>query len=429
MADSKVKLKTQQITNFTSGEFSPQMAGRVDLEAFASSARKISNFLPEVTGGLKKFYGTRHVAEVDTARQQVLVPFINKYEPMALLIRDGATGLVRSGEYEELSVKIPGGLDISKLRWKQVNDRILFAHPDVQPFSIDFQGIDDSGKYLFTTDFIEFDEVPYFPIGWKGDYSGSLVFESVSGATNTYTATIESGVSVLLSYPEPIADSSFGSRASSEFGPTQTGEVSPAYFELIKVTSSGESVVASGAAGTAERSVSYIKIASTYKPYRVTFFQKVDRELILKTVKTVFPESKTTNGKLEIKDPGAKQISPGDTFYIKLVFPEIVINDVTDKEELINTSERASASGIVFNNTNLIGRKIKIYANSNSVAKPWVANEEIESNAIRYSNGNFYRANMIILTSGKKICGDKQPTHKSGTVSDGKAYWTYFGIT
>ena len=62
MADSNKKV--QPYTSFNAGEYSPELAGRVDLESFGSSSRFMSNMMSQVSGGVKKFYGTTHVAEV-----------------------------------------------------------------------------------------------------------------------------------------------------------------------------------------------------------------------------------------------------------------------------------------------------------------------------------------------------------------------------
>ena len=61
MAASDKKL--QSFYAFNSGEYSKDLAGRTDLESFGSSTRYCSNFLSQISGGLKKFYGTRHITE------------------------------------------------------------------------------------------------------------------------------------------------------------------------------------------------------------------------------------------------------------------------------------------------------------------------------------------------------------------------------
>lgn len=420
LADSKkVKLKTQQITNFNSGEFSPQLAGRVDLEAFAGSARKISNLLPEVTGGLKKFYGTKHVTEIDS-EPVVMVPFINRHEPMALIIRENNIGLVYSDNYEELSIRIPNGLDISKLRWKQINDRILFAHPDVQPFSIDFNGISDSGEYQFLIETLEFDEVPYFPIGWKGDYNGELLLEPVDDTVNSYTATIPSGgITVEFPYPGELVDRLYDSVSSGEIGLYGEYVLEAPIISLIKVSDGQEEVLFSGVAGETEVKTWYRIIGTTPRPSSRSLIATATRETILKTLQSYIPGTQNVNGNIVINDPTSSKIQNGDSIYLKLTFKPIFYAGELKVEGQDFVTETKECSGVVFENVVLTGRKIKIYANENSSIMPWYAEESVAAGDIRYSNGNFYKADSA------GACGKTQPSHNKGTRSDGKISWTY----
>lgn len=426
LADSKVKLKTQQITNFNSGEFSPQLAGRVDLEAFAGSARKISNLLPEVTGGLKKFYGTKHVAEIDS-EPVVMVPFINRHEPMALVIRENNIGLVYSDNYEELSIRIPNGLDISKLRWKQVNDRILFVHPDVQPFSIDFHGLDESNKYKFTTDSIAFIDVPYFPIGWLGEYLGELEFAAVSGSENTYTASIPGGGALVdIPFPYPVNTTNTYSRWSGEEYDGRDGyTVSAPQVSLIKVTDSGEETLVTGVAGEVKTTTWYKKLGSQNIVDYVEVGDITKRETILQTIQSVLPESTIEGGLLKVRDSSGTRIQIGDVLYIKISLSEMIIGgtQVYPSEEI--SSSRESLGGIIFSNTSLAGRKIKIYTNTDSLVNPWVAEETVSVGDIRYSNGHFYIATGHKTTADSVKCGTIQPSHLNGTKSDGMVFWKY----
>ena len=85
MAASDKKL--QSFYAFNAGEYSNDLVGRVDLESFASSTRFTCNFLTQVSGGLKKFYGTRHITEKQVDDFGIrMVPFVNKYEPMVLVL-------------------------------------------------------------------------------------------------------------------------------------------------------------------------------------------------------------------------------------------------------------------------------------------------------------------------------------------------------
>src|SRR4249920_3810234 len=63
-------------TNFTSGEISPQMYGRVDTNRYQNGAARIENFVVRTQGGLTKRQGSQHVAETrDSSRISRLIPF------------------------------------------------------------------------------------------------------------------------------------------------------------------------------------------------------------------------------------------------------------------------------------------------------------------------------------------------------------------
>jgi len=60
-------------TNFTRGELSPRLRGRLDFEGFFNGVAKMRDFLPVVQGAAVKRPGTRHVDRQDDAER--LVPF------------------------------------------------------------------------------------------------------------------------------------------------------------------------------------------------------------------------------------------------------------------------------------------------------------------------------------------------------------------
>lgn len=63
-------------TNFTAGEFSPRLRGRVDISGYYNACRTLQNMIPFVHGGVTHRQGTRHVAEVkDSSKKTRLIPF------------------------------------------------------------------------------------------------------------------------------------------------------------------------------------------------------------------------------------------------------------------------------------------------------------------------------------------------------------------
>ncbi len=63
-------------TNFTSGELSPRLQGRVDVEKYFNGADQIQNFIVLPFGGIERTPGTRFVGEVrDSSEAARLIPF------------------------------------------------------------------------------------------------------------------------------------------------------------------------------------------------------------------------------------------------------------------------------------------------------------------------------------------------------------------
>jgi hypothetical protein len=70
------KVTTLQ-TNFTAGEISPKLYGRVDVARYQNGAKKMRDTIPQVYGGAKRRDGSLFVNEVKTsAKQTRLIPFI-----------------------------------------------------------------------------------------------------------------------------------------------------------------------------------------------------------------------------------------------------------------------------------------------------------------------------------------------------------------
>ncbi len=66
----------QPLTNFTKGEFSPDLYARVDIPQYAAGAKTIRNFIIQRQGGLKFRPGFRFAGEADSvAAPERMIPF------------------------------------------------------------------------------------------------------------------------------------------------------------------------------------------------------------------------------------------------------------------------------------------------------------------------------------------------------------------
>jgi hypothetical protein len=204
---AKNEKKLQSFTSFNSGEYSPSLAGRVDLQSHGSSARLLSNFMPEATGGIKKFYGTYHIADIENGGQILLIPFYNSYEPMCYVFTPNFIGVIITNDYFELSFRPLGTSDLTQVRWVQSNDKIFMVAPDMPMISLNFLGPEEgAAKYKFGMEEVGLDYEPFFPIGWNGNYNSTVESDGISGVVTIKIPEDHQGVRIDL--PVVLHDSS-----------------------------------------------------------------------------------------------------------------------------------------------------------------------------------------------------------------------------
>ena len=250
-----VSYKANLTTGFNGGELSPALAGRVDIDDYKFGARLIENFIPETQGGLKKFYGTDFVSKVTIPNDYCIVPFHGGDTTLFLYLHDGVVDVVAGGVLYNTDITIQcSGLD--KLRWCQLNDEIYFVHPDTKPFIINYLGYNsDTEKFEFVGGELEFKDVPYFPLGWKGNYRGTITTTPYNAASTAASGTIRvsstAGSETRLQMPDIVRGVSGsvnlfgthkGSSDNSGFGTTTV--------QLVRIRNNVESVVFSNTTGT-----------------------------------------------------------------------------------------------------------------------------------------------------------------------------------
>ena len=85
-------MKTTSVqTNFTGGEFTPRLRGRVDIARYQNAAEEIRNAIVMVHGGARRAYGSRFIAEAKNANKLArLIPFVvSRSEAYVLELGDG----------------------------------------------------------------------------------------------------------------------------------------------------------------------------------------------------------------------------------------------------------------------------------------------------------------------------------------------------
>lgn len=129
-------------TNFTAGEVSPHMRGRVDVNKYFNGARKLRNMVVAPQGGVFRRPGTKFTAEVKTSSKvTVLRPFkFSEVQPYVLEFGD----LYVRFYFQQARVENPPGTpvevttpyveaDLPLLKITQSADVLYITHPNYAP--------------------------------------------------------------------------------------------------------------------------------------------------------------------------------------------------------------------------------------------------------------------------------------------------------
>jgi hypothetical protein len=137
-------------TNFTGGEISPRLLGRVDLTKYTSSMQRCENFICFPHGGVTKRSGTRYVAEVkDSSKRTRLVPFV--YSTVQAYILEFGDGYIRfyrnNGQLQNAAGTAPYEIispyaeaDLDNISFTQSADVLYLVHPDYAPRTLSRTG-------------------------------------------------------------------------------------------------------------------------------------------------------------------------------------------------------------------------------------------------------------------------------------------------
>jgi len=193
------------ITNFSAGELSETLFGRVDLEQYYKAAARVENFDIISTGGLQKRSGTERLAAM--AGEGRIIPFkVNRELSFLLFLTPGNMAVYKlengnlTEEAAEDTVQWYKEMDeINGVHYAQSFDTIILCHENYPPlearlidgqlafgeFNIDIRVDREARVGINTNDFFEVDAT-YENTGWlRGEnewpktvtfFSGRLVF-------------------------------------------------------------------------------------------------------------------------------------------------------------------------------------------------------------------------------------------------------------
>ncbi|CNG65640.1 hypothetical protein [Yersinia intermedia] len=161
-------------TNFTAGEISPRLMGRVDIARYANGAKTVENAVCVIHGGVMRRPGSRFAAAAKYGDQAArLIPYVfNRTQAYMLEFGNGYVRFYQNGAqigvggvpYEIASPYTPDMLP--SLNYVQGADTMFLVHQDVPPYRLQRKGQTD--WVLEPAPFIvkPFDEIRDTPEKW-----------------------------------------------------------------------------------------------------------------------------------------------------------------------------------------------------------------------------------------------------------------------
>lgn len=153
-------------TNFTAGELSPLLLGRVDIARYQNGVKRLENALVAVQGGAMRTWGTEFITEVkDSAKQVRLIPYVfNRTQAYVIEFGDKYCRIYNNnGEYLA-EIESPYNEDVLfSLNYVQGADTMFIAHPDTPIYRL--RRVTEKDWTLAPAPFITepYDEVGEYP--------------------------------------------------------------------------------------------------------------------------------------------------------------------------------------------------------------------------------------------------------------------------
>lgn len=452
-------LKSGVTTSFNGGEIAPYLAGRVDHEGFAKCVRKMLNGIPQVGGGVKKFYGTEFVHALPLAENFALIPFHHEDGVFLMVLHDGVLDAIVDDQFVELNIPLPTISDYQTIRYEQANDVLICCCAECAPFRIEYYGAGYDAEASFGLKQIEFDEVPYFPLGYTGNYSGQLEIEGVSGTVVArIPATLQKNA-LKLSYPETLAKSSF-----DVSGKIYRGFRSVQNKQYLTAPNMGDIVLSLRKTKEGVTTNLFSIVVNSFSEGRIELPGSIRDDLwvsgygytqylywrsnsfsyssFLNALLSRFPNSLHIQPDIYIPTEDIADYEEGSAYEFLVEFEasssatsgdplvsshgtgfmsSYGIAIASQAKSYVSSCDTTVAASLFSDLNNLVGRKLKIYQNaSDSPVAAWYQGMGVTANrTIVWSDGKYYLAKSGTTTK------NVQPTHTEGVVSDGGVDWLY----
>jgi hypothetical protein len=196
---------TQLQTNFTAGEISPRLHGRVDIAKYQNGAEAVRDLVVDKYGGAKRRPSTLFVREVkDSTKRVRLIPFVLESDVGCVLefghlymrvYKNGA--VVESGPGVPYEIATPyTEAQLADLDYTQGADTMFVFHEAVEPYKL--LRIADTNWTLSVVTFVNtpFDETGTYPAAQLTPGMKNPVGEEITLVAGTLDGTIGSNVSL-----------------------------------------------------------------------------------------------------------------------------------------------------------------------------------------------------------------------------------------
>jgi hypothetical protein len=131
---------TFAFTNFTSGELSPRLDGRTDLQKYYSGCKTLENMIVHPHGGATRRPGTRFIAATKSNGEARLIPFefsttqtyVLEFGNQYMRVYKDGGQVLNSGTAVEISTPYSAS-EANELKFAQSADVLFIVHPSHQP--------------------------------------------------------------------------------------------------------------------------------------------------------------------------------------------------------------------------------------------------------------------------------------------------------
>ena len=173
---------TPILTNFTSGEISPLLDGRVDISRYYNGVKTLENFIPLPTGGAKRRPGTYYVGTTKTNQQARLVAFqFSVTQAYVLEFTNLLMRVYKDNGIVAVEVVTPYlEADLFDLQFAQDADTMFVTHPSYKPREITRTAHDAWTIKNYAPELLTLDVAP----GGAGWAAGETITGNTSGKTS-----------------------------------------------------------------------------------------------------------------------------------------------------------------------------------------------------------------------------------------------------